>query len=773
MKIKKLLTVLFIFFINNLLAQNLDVKKRVFEIQNFSVQTPETQFQKSGITTNFDIKTTPVEDFFQNPDYYYVIIYNEKDSILYSDNSNFIKCYPQPYYKDKKISLQTSLKYFISYSKINLKQGTYNIKYRIFVRNDATEFGQIFEKQILITIPKLYNYSEQEFYVSNFKAIDNYEEYKLKGIYVNFDCSFKFLSYQILGINENLNNLDYYFYIKLIDKTKNTEYRINNNNFNLEKVAVDDVTKNIDFYIPYNKIDLQEGIYNMSIELYVTNKYNTIEFGKISAIDFEIKQPHLYLAKFALKNLQVTYSQYDASSALGRLFSKPQKNVGKGYPDVLWELQLGSYTEFTSDISKNSFYAYDDSIFFKITDNDPVNFAVYDYDALNRNDLIGEMQIIHKAGTQILNFSNPIIENIESSNFYFVKYELPYFDKKVLNIENKQIKGTSGIAISLNCKINSLPDNEEIYINPLIYRDSLTFDLINYCNFTSEDYFQLYEAPYQNFEIFVPFYHLKNNDKLAFQFKFKNIDFALQNLIYDKPILIPEIKDVSAEIDSIFEYKIDGINGVLINNIFDIPEEYLNNLGLKSMNFDINIYNKSTNDTLNSILKKYNISNSLNNFYLKKDLMKQIFVPYFIFNQINENNLTINYQATANKLEVCNTSKDFHINVKDNFNFEFKRISFKIEDLNNFVSIYYKIIHGTDTIFETEKSLQNNNELKINSNFIFNIKDDLFVELYGVDKYGLETLIQANEIDLKQLLKKKKIKLKSNKIVKKSTLEIL
>jgi len=133
MKIKKLLTVLFIFFINNLLAQNLDVKKRVFEIQNFSVQTPETQFQKSGITTNFDIKTTPVEDFFQNPDYYYVIIYNEKDSILYSDNSNFIKCYPQPYYKDKKISLQTSLKYFIPYSKINLKQGTYNIKYQIFV----------------------------------------------------------------------------------------------------------------------------------------------------------------------------------------------------------------------------------------------------------------------------------------------------------------------------------------------------------------------------------------------------------------------------------------------------------------------------------------------------------------------------------------------------------------------------------------------------------------------------------------------------------------
>jgi len=231
--------------------------------------------------------------------------------------------------------------------------------------------------------------------------------------------------------------------------------------------------------------------------------------------------------------------------------------------------------------------------------------------------------------------------------------------------------------------------------------------------------------------------------------------------------------DITAKIDTITETKQDGFNGILLNYHFNIPENYIKYLGVKSINFNIDLI-KNSEISIDNELNKFNINNNFNNFILNSDLQKQIFIPYYIFvNEANKYNLTINSNATANNLEVGKNSQNFYLDIQNNYKIEFEKINIKITDLNNFDSIYYKIKHGNILLTQSSKIAEiKTDELKFQSQINLNIKDDVFIELYAVDKYGLETLIQTDKLDLKQLIKKKSLKLKSNKLVKKSTLQI-
>ena len=107
-------------------------------------------------------------------------------------------------------------------------------------------------------------------------------------------------------------------------------------------------------------------------------------FGEIAETKFTINQPLVYRARFELDYLEAKYRKYDKSNVFGRVFSKRNSNVGKGYPEIFWRIELGDINRFSSSIKKNSHIAYAELSYFTVTDNTPIKITVWDYDALNK-----------------------------------------------------------------------------------------------------------------------------------------------------------------------------------------------------------------------------------------------------------------------------------------------------------------------------------------------------------------------------------------------------
>ncbi len=759
-----------ILFATNLVSQNPKIEN--FEIQNFKIDEAKSSREKSGINAVFDIKMISEENYFSKPYYFYAVLYDVDDKIIYSNSNNYLKLYPKPSFDENNYSIYNLQRHFIAYAALSLTAGTHKIKYKLYVASDLGEIGLLFEKEIIINVPILYNYDDQEFKINKLQVQENYEKYSQKGIFVSFICDFKFFTYQIKEYAELYYNANYYFYIKLLDTKSNTEYSINNPSFNLENIEVDVLSKRVEIFIPYNRINIVDGIYDMQVQLYASNYFNTINFGKLAETKFVMQQPKLYMAKFVMNSMQIVYGEYDVTSTIGRLFSSKESNTGKGYPDVFWTFYLGSLSLHTSDVSENSFFAYSDSVYFRMIDADPIKFTVYDYDLISRNDFLGEFKIYHKKGIENITYTDKSFDNVKACNFAFYKYEMPYIDKKVLDVKDKNIDGTSGLYISLNCHANNLPENEKINITPLIIRDSLTINLLQHINYSENIQKYQYDSDSPRLEIFVPYYFFNNNDRLAFNFNFNNMDFALENLVHSELVKIPEIKDIAAKIDTIYDSKINGIAGCIINYNFTIPTSYQNDIGLNKIFFNLNLQDTDNNKSLNNELTSIETQADINKFTVNKDMKKQIFIPYYIFGESKKKqNLQITSQSFVNEIQTSDNSQDFYLTIEDNIMFKLDKINIKIKTLENYKDLHYVIRYANKELVRTDKiSDIKITELSVNKNFVCNHKDDIQIELYATDKYGIETLIQSSSLPIIEMQKKNGYKLKSNKLVKKATI---
>jgi len=759
---KKLLStfVVLFFFQSYTSAQN------NIEIVNFKILSQISIIEKSGISFNFDIEMPVIENYNSNPFYFYFTLTDLSETVVFQNENLFLKIYSQPYFKDKTKSISKAELFFIPYSEINVPSGKSNLTLKCIVKNSDTDSYEVFQKQIEIIKPTLYNYDEQTFTISDFTITDNVYLHEQKGLEVNFNSTFEFCSYQINGIYKDKNLTDYVFYLKFYNAPTLEEYLFFSDYFSTYSQTVENLTENINFFIPYNKLNINEGLYNIKAELYARDNNSTINFGKISEINFQYYQPKLYLAKFCLYELLASYNHYDTQSTFGQIFSNTKSNKGKGYPDIFWEIKIGDLSEFESAINKNSFYTKSDSSLFIVTDDDPLYLTVYDYDALNRNDEIAKFKIEHKYKYNSLFFKDAEIENVDSYNFKFSKSEMPYFDFQNLNIAETIENQVSGLNISLNCKLNSIPVDEKVKIIPYIMRDTNLIDLISINNRFGNVDFLTSADNQKSIEFFMPYYYLSENDKLGFKFIFDNFKFQLPDLIYSENLEIPEIKDITFKINSITEDYYQNVYGLNLNCFYNIPEDYKNDIGTKNLVYNNIILNTSTNDTLVSI--------DLNSVETEIENEKNIFIPYYQFKNLSEKQDIEMYSLISSKSGRIygETKKSFIVNPSEIVNLNIEELNFKISESEIFESYIIKIEHFGKLIYKSENvSLTNSDRLLINKDYWFHSNDKIFIEIYGIDKFNLETLISSKEQNIKELIKSSKIKLKGNSNFKKVSLK--
>ncbi len=775
---KTILIFLTILFLSqNSFSQSDEIYNQEFSISNFKIIYPKTIIEKSGITVSFDLKMNAFEDYFFNQFYFTPNLkYNEEQ--VNNSALNEIYAYAKPDSKQPKISKEEGLKFFIPYDEIDLDKGSYSIDFEINAHNEFKDYGVIFTKKIEIKIPQLYYYQEQEFQIRNLIIKDNIKMYDLRGINVKFDCEYKFLSHQIVGVSQAEDLKDFYFFIELENIETGEKYSFFDDNQNTENKDVSELKDNISFFIPYHDLNIPKGKQKLKANLKAGNKSKNIIFETISETNFTINQPQVYFVRLELKELVASYYKYDTPNIFGKIFSKRGSNKGHGYPDIFWVVNIGRLSKYYSETNKNSFVAYAGVRYFTVTDSDPINITAYDYDIVGKNDLISKIIIKNNLGEDFNNINYTNSNNLDELNLTFQKILPANFRHKKISITPKKYENVSGVEINFNYEISSIFENDLFTTKPIIKQGNQISDLIFFIN-TQENNFEVNNRNLKNdIKIFVPYFNLQNNSEIGFSINSKTSSQELQNAFNNQNIEIPQkVDDIKIELEKITELKIGDYYGVNLKFNYKIPDLYLEKSSLNNLEAKIEIINTTKNKDLSSEAQLIDDEfNTLSNFNLDYTNSKNIFIPFYL---IGENDMTYNFNILSeiksinNEMTVGNENFNIKLPVSNLNESEIKKISLKFRKNDFYDKIFITIEHGKNTVYQSDtKNYSKKTTWKLNNEkFTFHKKDNIYVTVFGMDKYGLSSVIKTWELSGDQFSNKNKLTLKGRREVKKIKIE--
>lgn len=774
---KKLITLFVILFISqNIFSQSDVIYNQEFKVSNLRVLYPKTIVEKSGITVNFDLKMNASENYPLNPFYLFPNL-KHNGTLVYNSASNKIIAYAKPDNERETKTNLLALTFFIPYDKINLDNGNYSIDFEINAYNDFKDYEIVFSEKINILIPKLYNYQEQNFEIRNFVIYDNIKMYDLEGININFDCKYKFLSSQIIGVSEEENLKDFYFFIEQENIKTGEKYSFFQNNQNsVKKDASKLKNSNISFFIPYHDLDISKGKHEIKASLKVCNKNRNIIFETISETNFTINQPQIYFARLELKELVASYYKYDTPNIFGKMFSKKGSNKGYGYPDIFWVVDVGNLSKFYSEKSENTFSAISGITYFTVTDSDPVNLTAYDFDMVGKNDLISEVVIKNNSGENLIEIKKLDDKKLEKIDLTFQKILPTSFKHKKISVIPSKIDNVSGVEINFNYEVSSIFDNDIFVVQPILKQNDDVSDIYFFVN-TQENNFNInYKNLKNNIKIFIPYFNLQSNSEIGFKTNCQTYFQKLETVFYDKKIEIPQkVDDIKIELKEITEQKIGDYYGFNLKLNYKIPDLYLEKLSLNNFETKVEINNITKNENLNNLVQLVDDEfNTVSNFTLDNTNSKNIFIPYYL---VRQNNMTYDFKISSeikfinNEMIVGNETFDLKLPVSNLNEKKIKKISLKFKEKGFYDKVFIKIEHGKNTVFQSDINDYNKKiTWKIENNkFVFHKKDNFYISVFGMDKYGISSVIYSwkvigNQFNKKKLLLKGKNEVSKIKI---------
>ena len=287
----------------------------------------------------------------------------------------------------------------------------------------------------------------------------------------------------------------------------------------------------------------------------------------------------------------------------------------------------------------------------------------------------------------------------------------------------------------------------------------------------------IYTIAYNSLEntikIFIPYFLIKPNSKIGFNIYSTNNNFILPKVFYNNNIEIPTINDLSSEIKDISVANINDIYGIRILFNYTIPDLYISNFGLKNFVVNLKIDNKTSNKDFSDFTQLYDdFSGKLDEFTINYDNKKAIFIPYYLIGKEYSYNEFVIKQTISSKetgLQVGENKMKFHVTVPELVEANINKISLKTKNLENYDKIFIKILHGTNIIIQTkENAITKTIKWDIeNKNFVVHPNDKITIIVYGVDNYGITSIIYSWILTGKEFAKKNKFSLKGRKHIKK------
>ncbi len=384
-------------------AQEYNPKLQSFEVENFRHDI------SSSLDINFNIITS------NNPKVPYKYPYTIRVSLYENDQKIWENLSEKTIVEleAKKDNYFGNYMFFdIPFEEIKLKSGKHMLFLKVAASYKDYHFPVFFEKEFFVDVPILYDYDEQFFILTNYQVYLDKDNYKTPGLLIRSSSEAKFIDQQINGFRENPFIGKYVFNVQLKDKYTGEIISLYNPNNRNDIFTIESSNNFHQIFIPYNELVLPAKKQEVFVEIFATTIDENKVLSEVQVKEIEFIQPILHRFHFKLDKALVEKKKYDPTSSLGQLFSKKESNIGKGNPDVFWELRTGNFVKFTSKTVNNAFSAQPDETTIRVTTQDSLKLFFWDDDVF-KDDLIEMIELINPPINTPKNTINKQTDNLE------------------------------------------------------------------------------------------------------------------------------------------------------------------------------------------------------------------------------------------------------------------------------------------------------------------------------------------------------------------------
>ncbi len=795
-----------------------EIKKRSYTEQEFDIKNIKLDFNASqedskGIEIQFDCHFKYGYDQVLNAKFdegsaSYCFFCRLKDSsgnIVYPQEqvNQPMYCAEPGYTENDKKPVAENIKLFIPYYKIN-KKGPFVANLEILAaKNDCSHVFPTLEKQeIEIFKPVTYNYEEQDFNVTHCSIDDQYENYGQNGIYANIRLKFKFGAGQIAGADTNQNLKNYYFYLTIKDTNGFVVYSPSitsvftggnetSNMIKMLKATNNDYENELNFFIPYRLLSLQNGGQMLNFTLHAINKENTIHFRNLYSKYIRIQQPVIDQYYIRVDDLEVEQGTYDVAGKdipLVNLFISPKSNTGKGYPDVCWAVKIGDQVIYKSKVSKNSFYGNDGYHIFRKAKVDSAYFYVYDMDITTLNDDIGNFMLTGFDSITEKHFENLSFEKVKNVNLKVNKLKLPSVHMYDYSLDTMKLNGVSGLRTHVNLKADFWGYENEFLAQPVLMDHFNAADDFT-CEFLLDDsvlekvgHFT-YNNNYKDtaFSYFIPFYSINGNTILSTFFTYPGSEIPFYTLTDPLEKEYNKADDIRFYAKIKENYQYEDFKGIRIDINQNIPGEYLDNFRKDDILNSYGFYNKENNIGLIEHLQEiseFGIDKdkveAVNIPILENKLSKSYFIPYYkLFPLRGEQKLRIEQKSWVNStgFVIGENQKVFDYQVPRIYQLQIQKYDIRIRHRRRYKYLFWEVYHGDNLVYKTP-NLENNSKTlhweKLPANKIYcHSQDKINMYFFGINRKGEEKLLKIWHFNAGEFYRNQDvIKLNRNKAIK-------
>jgi hypothetical protein len=399
-------------------AQDKNSNEQSFRVKNFYIEKPLTDELAISLDFNFDILfSKEVKNPYKHPYFIHCRLFDENNTKIWENPAND-KIYAVRFDGEDVISYVT---HQIPYEILPLPEGAHTLHLKVSVSNQKQDFQIFFKEDIVVDIPKFYEYDEQAFIFSNSRVEQDRTTYKTPGITINFTSKASFIQNRIKGLKDDPFIGEYLFNIEIIDKNSGEKVDFFNPETARATVVVNKIKEDYKLFIPLNELKLPQGKHQLGIQIRAATKGNDKDLGKSILQNVSIVQPKLYKINVTLDSCSIKEKRYDIGSVAGRVFSSAKSNTGKGNPDVYWVLKTGDYRKYVSDVVENDFWATTGSINITVIADDSLELIFWDLDTLSRDDWIASFQLVNGVVGKTIQLNKSNTETLENLSLKYRK----------------------------------------------------------------------------------------------------------------------------------------------------------------------------------------------------------------------------------------------------------------------------------------------------------------------------------------------------------------
>lgn len=800
-----------------------EIKKHSYTEQEFDIKNIKPNFNASredskGIEIQFDCYfkygyDQVINTKFDEESSTYCFFCRLKDSsgnIVYSQGqaNQGLFCAGPGYIENDNKPVAENIKLFIPYYKIN-KKGPFVADLEILAskKDGSHVFKPLKKQKIEIFKPVTYNYEEQDFNITHCIIDDQYENYGQNGIYANIRLKFKFGAGQIAGADTNQNLKNYYFYLTITDTNGFLVYSPSitevftggnetANMLKMLKATNSNYENELNFFIPYRLLSLQNGRQMLDFQLHATNKENTIHFRNLYSKYIRVQQPVIDHYYIRVDNLEVEKGTYDVAGKdipLVNLFISPKSKTGKGYPDVCWSLRIGDQGIFRSDVSKNSFYGNDGYHQFRKAKIDSAYFYVYDMDITTFNDNIGNFMLTGFDSITEKYYENLSFEKVKNVNLKINKLKLPSIHIYDYSLDTMKLNGVSGLRTQVNLKADFWGYESEFLAQPLLMDHFNSADDFTYKFLLDDSVLERvghfsYNNNYKDtaFSHFIPFYSINENTALSTFFSYPGSDIPFYTLtdLLEKEYNNADDIQFHAKIKENYQY--EDFKGIRIDIDQKIPSEYLENFKKDDILNSYGFYNKKNNVGLIEHLQEINEFGidkdkveAVNFPILENKLNKSYFIPYYkLFPLKGEQKLRIEQKTWVNStgFVIGENQKVFDYQVPRIYRLQIQKYDIRIRHRRRYKYLFWEVYHGDNLVYKTP-NLENNSKTlhweKLPANKIYcHSQDKINMYFFGINRKGEEKLLKIWSFNAGEFYRNQDVmQLNRNKAIKEGSIQ--